>query len=211
MTPDQVDEKVSLLCTALCTLPARYTSAFFSYNIAAVCAAASLWTSCADSPSMVVLLQQAQSAGEHAPTGTKADNKRGPTTAQAIAAEESVRRVERWRYVHPFFPFVRKWTSFFLNTLKCMKTAALRLKYSDIGDFIYKMGILDVSFGRYMQRGWTHRVGYLREKFQKFSQEYVRQLSELHLRLKTYLEVRRVWLVQNCPVVGVTQCSSVRL
>jgi hypothetical protein len=130
-----------------------------------------------------------QADGEHDTThdGSKLDKK--AATAQAIAAEENIRRVERWRYVQPFFPFVRKWTSFFLNTLKCMKSAALRLKYNDLGDFIYKMGILDVTFGRYMQRSWTHQVGYVRERFTQFSQAYVKQMSELHLKLKTFLEV----------------------
>jgi hypothetical protein len=118
-------------------------------------------------------------------------------TAQAIAAEENIRRVERWRYVQPFFPFVRKWTSFFLNTLKCMKSAALRLKYNDLGDFIFKMGIMDVSFGRYMQRGWTHQVGYVRERFTQFSQAYVKQMSELHLKLKTFLEVSDWWRARS--------------
>jgi hypothetical protein len=40
-----------------------------------------------------------------------------------------------------------------------------------------------------MQRGWTHQAGYLREKFLEYRQKYTREMGELHLKLKKYLEV----------------------
>jgi hypothetical protein len=180
VTPDQVNEKVQI-CSCCGHFAAPSTLGSVGYACCGHCLMQFACVSC---------LSQAD--GDHDTThdGSKLDKK--AATAQAIAAEENIRRVERWRYVQPFFPFVRKWTSFFLNTLKCMKSAALRLKYNDLGDFIYKMGILDVTFGRYMQRGWTHQVGYVRERFTQFSQAYVKQMSELHLKLKTFLEVSQL-------------------
>ena len=106
-----------------------------------------------------------------------------------IAQEEGNRRVERWKYMHPFFPFIRKWATFFVSTLRCMKNFAMRLKYSDIGDFIFKMGVVYQPFGRFMQRDWTHKIAFLREKFLSFSQRYTTEMSALHLKLKTALEV----------------------
>jgi hypothetical protein len=99
--------------------------------------------------------------------------------------------------VHTFFPAVCRWTSFFLNSLKCMKSAALRLKFNDIGDFIYKIGVMNVPFGRFTQRGWTHQAGYIREKFLEYSQKYSREMGELHLKLKKYLEVSISCLTQR--------------
>ena len=70
-----------------------------------------------------------------------------------------------------------------------MKTAVLKLKFNDMGDLVHKMGVVDFSFGRWMRRDWTHKVGYMRDMFTRFTEDYTKQFGALHLDLKNYLEV----------------------
>lgn len=137
-----------------------------------------------------------KSAHNHKKSPTKSSTSTNDaSTAKSAAAasiqqEENDRRLERWRYIHPFFPYVRKSVSFVLNALKCMKNASFRLKFNDIGDCIGKMGLLDnVGFGRWMNRGWTHRPGFIRETFSKMAAQYLKQFGALHASLKAFLEV----------------------
>ena len=70
-----------------------------------------------------------------------------------------------------------------------MKSCAMRFRYSSISDCLYKLSVLYPAQRQHFQRGWTHQAGFIREKFLQFRTNYLTQFSELHLKLKKFLEV----------------------
>ena len=107
----------------------------------------------------------------------------------AIQQEENARRLERWKYVHPFYKYIHNGVAYVLHLLKGMKTAVVKLKFNDVGECVHRVGVMNQEFGRFMRRDWTHKVGYLRDKYNKFVLNYTNQFGRLHGELKYYLEV----------------------
>jgi hypothetical protein len=122
----------------------------------------------------------------------------------AIAKEENVRRVDRWRLMYPFFPFIAKQCSFLAHSLKGMKSASFRIKYHDFGEFLFKCGIMNLHFGRWFRPYWTHTVGFIRSKFQAFSAKYLSEFTALHSYLSEFLQVCLfIFACCNCSVSSI--------
>mmetsp|Transcript_746 Transcript_746/g.1286 ORF Transcript_746/g.1286 Transcript_746/m.1286 type:complete len:822 (-) Transcript_746:261-2726(-) len=105
--------------------------------------------------------------------------------------EEMIRRVERWQHLHPFFPAIKGFISYYLNSLKCMKNAVLKFTFSSLGELVHKLGIMNVDFGRTVQSSWTHIPGFLRETYNHFVEKYTKELSAKHDDLKKHLEKKK--------------------
>ena len=133
--------------------------------------------------------QQEAQAKAKSPFKSSKTQTAAQTRQASIQEEENTRRLERWKYVHPFYGYIHSGVSYALNVLKCMKTAVMKLKFNDLGECVHRIGIVDRQFGRFMRRDWTHKVGYLKDMYTRFVGNYTSQFGGLHDELRTYLEV----------------------
>ena len=110
--------------------------------------------------------------------------------------EDRRRRLSRWQQLYNYFPSIRTFSNSCLKSLQCMKAASFRLAYNSVGEFIYKLGLENYWFSRYLPMNWFFQVAKVREVYYRYHDMFKVQFTDLHLRMKSYLEVSELTIFE---------------
>jgi len=74
-----------------------------------------------------------------------------------------------------------------------MKSASIKMAYSSIGEFFYKLGLSNFSTRRYFPSSdFFFQVGKVRQAYEEFKEKYLVEFTGIFEKLKAYLEVQYV-------------------
>lgn len=120
----------------------------------------------------------------------------GSSSAAAVTAamkleEEKQLRVLRWRSINRYFPWVSATSQSVIASLRCMKTAIIRMKYTSLGEFLYKIGIADYWLSKWIPTKYIYQSGWIKTVYDSFILTYSNEFNRLYFYLKDHLETKR--------------------
>ena len=133
--------------------------------------------------------EQSKLQKEQAEASAGPSKAEGPPSAVQRAAEEELRRLQRWQALHPLFAFIAGAARSLTRSLRSMHSVVLRLKYVSMGELLHKLGIADFCWGRAVPVRLACEPGVLQRWYDKFVEQYSGEFTRLYFRLKEHLEV----------------------
>lgn len=103
--------------------------------------------------------------------------------------DEKNRRLFIWKRLAPFFPSILKGCEFVCKTLRCLKGASFRFKYSNIAEFLSKWGQSNFLYRLMYPERVVHRLGFVKDVYDQLVAQYMNEFGGIYQKLKRYLEV----------------------